>query len=1162
MSALLIGTGVSTYFAFRSEALRRVADDQWQRAEKEREHADRAREKEAGERREAQREARKASQALQKASDALQRLGSQLYCYNIALAYQRWLTHDVAGAEKLLDDCPRAARNWEWGYLKWLCNPCLRTYAIQRDFMDLPLTDCVAAFAPDRNRVAIGGDDVVGLGVSTLTVQDLSSGNELFDLLDMTGRDGPAGHPGRVRSVAFSPDGARIASGTDKGNVAVWDATTGAELQRLEADSTAVTSIVFAPDGKRIGTGGAHGTLTVWDLHAGRELFRSQGHADCVEDVAFSPDSATVASAGADRLVIIWDVHSGRELHRLKGHRSEVCSVEFSPGGRRIASGGADGTILVWDASTGDKQMTIEGHAHTVQSVALSPDGKRIASASHDNTVGVWDGQNGTPLLRLQGHENNVVTAEFSPDGTQIVSCSCSGTVKVWDVTSAGELLELKGHRGPANCVACDESGSHIASGADDGTVTLWDAATSRERQIFTGHTGKVTAIAFGPFTDWIASTSEDGTVRLWDTDSGRPFWQTDDEPKSMILEAEVAPIRALAVDPLGHKVAAGGKLVQIWVLEETLVAPPPEKQSSGARLPPAVPDVSVEDSFALRTHSGHVRALAFSPYGEQIATGGSSGTLTIWDLQTRREMRKLEGHSKSVESVAFSPNQEDARIVSAGADGTVIVWDVSTGREMRTLSSRYTAHPISVAFSHDGARIATVSRDGTLAFWDASTGQVLLVMKGQHEALRDVTFDLAGTIFASATSDGTLSVRRSFGHNPGEYFSNFHGPRLPFGLWRLIASGGSDDTLRIWDWGGGQELCTVEGHDDSLSCVTFSPDAERIASASRDSTIKLWNLCTGRARHLGIRFRKEGNYYSGMQGLIDPGLLASDYKRSVSDNWQALTEELQRGTSVQLERVLEGHAEGITSIAFSPDGGTIASGSLDGTLKIWDAATGVEVHTFRGHSGNVNVVAFTPDGKRIVSGSDDHTVRLWDVPTGRNVRTLKGHTGSVISVALSPDGRRVASGGHDETVRLWDLDVGKGLLTLSGHTGQVTSVAFSADGSRIASGSLDTTVRVWDADTGKELRVFTEHTKGVESVAFCGYRWIGSAGADERVIISDVSIGEVVCTLPGHVGPVKSVAFCWPIPASKAMETAGEDTWSALLGLDFGLGRTDTKEY
>ena len=232
--------------------------------------------------------------------------------------------------------------------------------------------------------------------------------------------------------------------------------------------------------------------------------------------------------------------------------------------------------------------------------------------------------------------------------------------------------------------------------------------------------------------------------------------------------------------------------------------------------------------------------------------------------------------------------------------------------------------------------------------------------------------------------------------------------------------------------------------------------------------------------------------------------------------------------------RALDGHTAQVSSVAFSRDGTTLASGSYDGAVKLWNIATGQELRTLAGHGNNVHCVAFSPDGRTLASASDDGAVKLWDTQTGRELRISNAHGENVRCTAFSPDGRTVANDYNDHFYRrveagicLWDAATGRDQRRLTGHGGQVRSLAFSADGRTLASGSHDQTVKLWDVGTARELRTLTGHKSDVLSVAFApDGRTLASASEDRTVKLWDVESGQELGTLTAQVRYVLSVAF------------------------------------
>ena len=246
----------------------------------------------------------------------------------------------------------------------------------------------------------------------------------------------------------------------------------------------------------------------------------------------------------------------------------------------------------------------------------------------------------------------------------------------------------------------------------------------------------------------------------------------------------------------------------------------------------------------------------------------------------------------------------------------------------------------------------------------------------------------------------------------------------------RTLASGSVDNTIKLWEVATGREVRTLAGDTKSVQCVAFSPDG-RFLTTESSGNVKLWEVATGRE----VRTLNLGDFNDPFHGVPDANRLNSQ------------PEEYQ------------------VSFALSPDGRSVASSeTLDKSIKLWDVATGHEVRTLGVPSGVqfVESLAFSPDGSTLASGSGVGTVKLWKVLTGSEVLSLAGHAGSVRSVAFSPDGRTLASGSSDKTIRLWEVSTGNEVRTLTGHTDEVRCVTFSPDGHTLASGSNDKTIKLW----------------------------------------------------------------------------------------------------
>ena len=578
-----------------------------------------------------------------------------------------------------------------------------------------------------------------------------------------------ARHADRVRSAAFSPEGARIATASDDATARIWDAVTDREILRLGGHSAPVSSAAFSPDGRRLVTGSLDQSARIWDVETGREILRLRGHSDGLRSAAFSPDGLKIVTGSRDKTARIWDAQTGRELMRLAGHTDWVTSAAFSPDGRRVVTGSFDSTAMIWDTGSGRELLRLIGHSDRVTSAAFSPDGKRIVTASADKTARVWDAATGQQLLLLAGHTDRLTFAAFSPDGRRIITTAYDKAARLWDADSGRLLKLLIGHTDFVEGAAFSPDGRRLATASDDRTARLWDTVPDREILVLAGHTQSLTSAAFSPDGRRIATTATDKTVRLWDAATGEAL---------IVSRGHGATVASVAFSPDGTRLITGSfdKTARIW------------DAATGLEL------------MRLAGHSDTVASAYFSPDGGRVVTASLDRTARVWEPSTGRVIALLSGHKDSVETAMFSPDGN--RIVTASNDRTARIWDAATGRQLKVLSG-HKDQVVAATFSPDGRRIATASADRTARLWDAVDGSALLTFAGHRDVVETVAFSPDGRELVTASADKTARI---WDTATGEQLAALsgHADIVESALFapdggRIITSS-DDGTARIWD--------------------------------------------------------------------------------------------------------------------------------------------------------------------------------------------------------------------------------------------------------------------------------------------------------------------------------------------------------------------------
>ena len=626
----------------------------------------------------------------------------------------------------------------------------------------------------------------------------------------------PVPHSQRVTSVAFSPDGSLVLSGSDDGKLKLWQASTGRLIRTLRGharvNGSGVSSVAFSPDGKWALSGGSDTAVKLWDVVTGEFIRGFYGHTKGVTAVAFAPDGKRMASASYDNTVVVWDALTGNRLFTFRRHVGSVTALAFSPDGTRILSGAgtqiyprrADNSAKLWDAATGRIIQTFH-HAGELASVSFSPDGTRVLTGSNDKTMKLWDAASGRLLHSFGGYSYPVYSVTFSPDGADVLSGNLDG-IKLYEAAS-GRLMRVFKDANGVNSAKISPEGRRVASGTFQNTVELWDFTTGQRTYVAGNPDSRAspTAVGFTSDNAHVVSGSE-SELRLWDIPNGvRVF--TEDSTR-------------IAVSHDGNRILAGG----------------------GGKLR-IVDAVTGQD---IRTISGilnSLNAVAFSPDAKRVIAGlgyGSDaaapdwGKIKMWDASSGQLLMTFRGHGggvskpafKGVGAVAFWP--DGTRVVTGGSadgaptnapigNGKLRFWDPATGQLLRNVNAQY-YDVTSLAISRDGLLIATgsgydpitqgtlITSIQTLRIWDAKTGRLLHSI-GPNAQVNAVAF----------SPDG-----------------------------RQVLSGSDDNQLILWDSASGAVVRRFDGHSGSITAVTFSADGAQVLSASGDGTVRIWNRGTG----------------------------------------------------------------------------------------------------------------------------------------------------------------------------------------------------------------------------------------------------------------------------------------------------------------------------
>jgi WD40 repeat protein len=570
-----------------------------------------------------------------------------------------------------------------------------------------------------------------------------------------------AGPGGPLVDARFSPDGTLIAAASYRDPV-IWDAVTG--KLGVELVGGIVNTVAFSPDGSRLAAGGDHANL--FDPRTGALVKVLEGHTEFVMNAAFSNDGAYLITTSVDQTARLWDGRTGASLAVLRGDGGYIKGATFDPMGRSVVTISSGNVARAWRVPSGESMFTLDGHTAGVASVAFDPTGKYIASGSSDGRVIVADATSGAPVASLQGHNGPISALQFSPNGLEIVTGSYDGTVRVWKPVFA-PLQRMLEHPKDVNDARFSPDGTLISTACSDHLVRIYNTETGSLVRTLAGHTGDVTLVRFDAHGGRIVSGGDDHKVIVWDVGTGSIVATANAE--SELVSVAVANNGTIAFgDSSGH--------AWLWRL-------------------PAAP----QQLLAAKRVRGLVRAVAFSPDDQLLATGGYDRILTLWRVRDGSAAREPFDIGARIWDLAFSP---DGTRLAVAHDGAASVLTVAKLEIEHVL--RHGGFVESVRFRPDGKQLVTASEDSTAALWDAETGVRQAELRGHSNIVFTATYDPSG---------------------------------------QFVVTGGDDRIASLWDATTGDLIQQYRGHSIAVSVTQFAPDGKRLLTVGYDRRVGIWEF-------------------------------------------------------------------------------------------------------------------------------------------------------------------------------------------------------------------------------------------------------------------------------------------------------------------------------
>ena len=871
--------------------------------------------------------------------------------------------------------------------------------------------------------------------------------------------------PGKVHLLLFSPREDFLASADEGHLVRVWDVKTGRESARPVTHSGKLRALAWSPDGQNLASSGPGSNIMVSDRDGTRPVITLDSGTGTAAGLAFLADDDKLVSVDEDGLISFFDLATGTLLSgnaRIQGKMLAVCSagpgetpavlndrgelysltqephrtmvdglaragqgtLACSDSGNLFAA--QDDVIVHWSLNEG-RRLGRVGEVNSQSGLlSSSSDGKFLAVGSGSGNLEVYDTGNWNIAGRVTTGWTGITCAALSRCGTLLAAAGSNAGLAVWEVRSGKAAVHTGGHAGMVFAADFSSDGSLIATAGgaieDDtrGAINIWDSHTGMLRYELTAGSPAILGVAFSPDSTALLTADHSGAVRLWDIESKAQLWSA---------RHETGWAWTAAFSPDGRTVASVGKdgSVYLW-------------QRSTGKL--------------LRRMSPHGRAgyaVSFSPDGKRIVSCGEDLAVRVWSATSGDELLSLRGHSDWILDCVFSP--DGLRIATSGEDETIRLWDSHTGLELRAMRG-HRDDVIRIAYRPDGGLLASVGVDETLRLWEPSTGKELAVIPTFQGTLIGFAFSPDGRQVVTGGREGSIRTWDVPADLPAST-----PPKHAGGVQSLVVdrergrlfSGGKDGRILVWGLESRAVETSLSTHDNWVTSLGLSADGRYLVSGGRDNRIVLWDANQGR----------ELRWWEADGADETPVAISPNGKITAGAGFGNDIRVWETETGKQFT-VLEGHKSQVGGLVFAGDGSWLASGSWDRTVRLWDTRSLGQYHVLEGHTGPVLCLARSRDSRYLASAGADKTIRIWDVQTRRLYRVLRGHAQHIWGLDFSSDNALLASASFDGSARIWAMD-GAEKARIIHNQGAVKAVRFLDGSTVLVSGGGADTIRFWD---------------------------------------------------------------------------------------------------